>query len=112
MAKLFMAPVQPAKRTLFPEQHQFVIGHVEGQSYLSSLWIGFTAPLINLPIMLWRSVIKPPFYGLFFIVQFFILAMVAGLCGRAHGFVIDMPTISYRITSVDGDTVKEDDVKG
>lgn len=96
------------KRTLFPEQHQFVAGRIKGSSYLSSVWIGCTAPLLNLPLMLWRGVVKPPILGLVLIVQFFVLAMIAGFRGQAHGFVIDIPSITIRITDQDSKEIGGD----
>jgi hypothetical protein len=98
MSKVFIES-DKVERTLFPEQHQFIIGRIKGQSYLSSLWIGFTAPLINLPLMLWRGVIIPPFVGLFFIAQFFVLGALAGLLGRAHGFTVDIPKVIIKVTN-------------
>lgn len=89
---------KPYQRTLFPLQHQFVIGNVKGQPYIASLFVGFTAPFMNLPTMMWRSVIKPPITGLTFIIQFFFMAIIAGLMGRAHGFLIDMPEVIVTVT--------------
>lgn len=86
------------QRTLFPQQHQFIIGRIQGQSYLSSLFVGLTAPVINLPLMLWQGVIKPPIRGLFFIVSFFIMGAIAGVMGRANGLVVDMPKVNITVT--------------
>lgn len=85
------------KKTWFPDQHQLVIGDIKDSSYLHSLWVGLTAPALNLPLMLWYSVFMPMVRGLWFILMYFIFCALAGLRGRAHGFLVDMPTMTITI---------------
>lgn len=91
-------PDAKLQRTLFPQPHQLVIGKIKGSSYLGSLWIGFTMPIINLPMMLWHNVMLPAGGGLLFIVKTFVVAALAGLMGRAHGFIVDMPEMIITVT--------------
>jgi hypothetical protein len=73
------------KRTWFPDHTQVGLIHRDQNSYLHSLWIGFTAPLFNLPGLLWSEVIAPFFGGLWVIAKFFFFTFVAGVTGNAIG---------------------------
>ena len=89
------------KRIWFPEQHQIVISQ-EGSNapYLHSVWVGITAPVMNLPVIVWHSIIKPALMGLLFVVRYTWYCVAAGLMGRAQGLNIAMPQveIQYRVT--------------
>ena len=83
-----------APRTWFPASHQMSFGEDCDSSWLHSMWVGFTAPLLNLPTMLWRAVIKPPIIGIWFIFNFFIVSAIAGLRGKVHGYLVEKPIIT------------------
>lgn len=73
------------KRTWFPDHTQVGLIHRNQNSYLHSLWIGFTAPLFNLPALLLSEVVAPFFIGLLVIAKFFFFTFVAGITGNAVG---------------------------
>jgi hypothetical protein len=87
------------KRTWFPQPHQLMIGPTDGTPYLHSLWVGLTAPLFNLPVMLWHLVLLPIITGLTAIVKFFFVTAIAGVRGQAHGFDISAPVESLTVSS-------------
>lgn len=58
----------------------------EGNPYLHSLWVGLTGPFLNLPMMVWDSLIWPILIGLRDIGLAFFLGFIAGVSGRAAGF--------------------------
>lgn len=83
--------------TWFPEPHQIMFDSHNEQSYLHSVWIGCTSPLLNLPLMLWYHVISPVIRGLWFILNFFILSFINGLSGRMFGAIVAMPVITVHV---------------
>ena len=95
-----------AEKTLFPESHQVIFGKVEGSSRLHSLFVGFTAPFMNLPTMLWRGVIFPPLRGLWFIGHLFIAGIIGGVLGRVHGRMVKMPVMHIAIVDARDEEAK------
>jgi len=86
------------QRTWFPASYQLVFGEIKDSSWLHSMWVGFTAPLLNLPTMLWRAVIQPLISGVWLIFNFFIVSAIAGVRGKVHGYLVEMPTMIVTIT--------------
>lgn len=73
------------KRTWFPDHTQVGLIHKKDNSYLHSLWIGFTAPIFNLPGLFWSEVFAPTFGGLWTIIRFIFFTFIAGITGNAFG---------------------------
>lgn len=70
--------------SLFPNFDAVVflsVNHIGFKGRLLSLFIGLTAPLINLPFMLWIFVFKPIFIGFGVIVSFWYQCAVYGIAG-------------------------------
>lgn len=63
----------------FPEMHQIVPGVC--QSRARSAFIGFTAPILNLPKLVWRLLLAPVISGTFIILQVMITFPILGLLG-------------------------------
>lgn len=73
------------KRTWFPLHDEVSLIRREDNSYLHSLWIGITAPLINLPMLLFFEVLVPMLAGIWTIARFFFYTFIAGVTGNAIG---------------------------
>ena len=55
--------------------------HEGWQGRLFSLFVGITAPLFNLPLMVWYFMLKPVLVGFSIIVQFWFQSWVYGIAG-------------------------------
>ena len=77
------------KKTLFPLAHQVMIITNGKKPPLSrSIFIAFSAPILNLPSMIWRLVIVPLVIGIIQVVAFPCSCVWAGLRGRLDGWKI------------------------
>lgn len=65
---------------IFPAIHQ--ITATKNPSYLNSLWLGISAPIINLPTIVWNLIVLPLFLGIAGLIQLLIVIPVAGILGR------------------------------
>jgi hypothetical protein len=74
------------ERTAFPEPRQFEVG--PNPSYFNSLCAGVFSPILHLPQILWWGCLWPFLNSLWRGVWFIGFSMLAGLLGRANGFVI------------------------
>lgn len=74
------------ERTAFPTPKQFRVG--ANPSYLNSLVAGCFSPILHLPQILWFNSLWPFIKSLVMGVAFIGVSMIAGLLGRANGFVI------------------------
>jgi hypothetical protein len=90
-----------APRTWFPAPYQIYFGDATNSSWLHSMWVGFTAPLLNLPSMLWRAVIRPPIFGVWLILNFFIVSAIAGLRGKVHGYLVDAQAMTDAVAEAE-----------
>lgn len=68
---------------LFPFFHQMTFK--KNPNYLASLWLGFTAPVLNLPITIWKFILRPIIVGVGGFIMWNILFFFAGLFGYASG---------------------------
>lgn len=73
------------KRTWFPLHDEVALINKSENSYLHSLWIGLTAPLFNLPMLLFFEVLIPVLAGCWTIIKFFFFTFIAGVTGNAVG---------------------------
>ena len=77
-----------SRRTWFPLAHQVEIVERKDNSYLHSLWVGLTSPIIHLPELVWSALCCKSIPKGFKSVGIAIaLSVVAGLAGRAAGIV-------------------------
>jgi len=84
--------IKDTKRLMFPAIHQLIVS-AKDVPYGYSLFIGLTTPLVNLPVMIWLSLIYPFLCGLREIVLFTVACVVAGIGGRADGRDIPKGTL-------------------
>lgn len=75
----------------FPQSYQLRAGH--NPNYLNSVWIGITTPILSLPFVLWRVIVRPMLFGTFSVVSFIILTPIFGLMGRLLAVDEPMPQI-------------------
>lgn len=69
------------KKTYFPAMHQvFVIPRNE--NYFHSLWIGLTAPVLNIWTMLFFTVLLPVLKGLGLVLHLLIVIPIMGILGK------------------------------
>ena len=73
--------------TLFPDPRLVHFG-AKNPSYFNSLFVGLTAPLINLPVLIWNCILKHTLFGLYAVVMFILTSVVMGIRGRAHGVAL------------------------
>jgi len=76
------------KRSWFPSVANVVTVKYGKVSYIHSLWVGLTAPLFELPIMIYRGLIKPLTGGLLAIILVIFSCWFAGIRGRAAGYTV------------------------
>jgi hypothetical protein len=74
------------ERTSIPTPRQFRVGH--NPSYLNSLMCGVFSPILHIPQILWFNSLWPFIKSLAMGLSFIGLSIVAGVMGRANGFVI------------------------
>lgn len=77
------------KRTWFPTMSDTRIVDRQATSYIHSLWVGLTSPFLNLPTMVWWSIVTPVLFGVWVIFLAFALSILAGITGRVVGFEAD-----------------------
>lgn len=78
-----------SRKTWFPNMDQvfFKFGsEVPSGNYLNSVWVGLTAPFVNLPVLLFRFLLIPFLMGFFYIVGIFITCIFMGLSGNIVGY--------------------------
>ena len=92
-----------AQKTWFPQSHQMIFDRNNKGSYPHSVFVGLTAPLLNLPTMVWRGVISPPLHGIKFIAIFSLGSIWAGFRGHLRGELIPMPNVTIEIVNVVGE---------
>ena len=74
-----------------PDYFQVSLGRTEGTPYLHSLWVGLTAPLINLPQLVWEAMLRPFFRGALTIATYTARCWFHGLRGEARGVPVPRP---------------------
>ena len=70
------------KTLWFPGVHQVFFEREKKPSYLHSVFIGFTTPIMNLPSVIVLSILSPLFRGVLNILKMLILMPVLGLSGK------------------------------
>ena len=65
--------------TWFPHPWQVIVLH--NPSYLHSVFVGLTSPILNLPFMVWRLILEPVLRGVFGILGFTARSVFFGLTG-------------------------------
>lgn len=74
------------ERTSIPTPRQFRVGH--NPSYLNSLMCGVFSPILHLPQIIWFNSVWPFLKSLWMGVCFIFLSIIAGIVGRANGFIV------------------------
>lgn len=74
-------------RTWFPDYSQIAVVERKYTSYFYSLWVGLTAPILNLPVMIWNEILVPVLDGVITVVTGTIMSVLAGIVGLAAGLV-------------------------
>lgn len=74
------------ERTAFPTPKQFRVE--DNPSYLASLLAGVFSPILHLPHMIWFNSLWPLAKSIFGTVSFIVLSMIAGVTGRASGYIV------------------------
>lgn len=74
------------ERTSIPTPRQFRVDH--NPSYLNSLMCGVFSPILHLPQILWFNSLWPFLKSLWMGLFFIGLSIIAGIMGRANGFIV------------------------
>lgn len=73
------------KRTWFPAHTQIGLTDGVNTSRLHSLWVGVTAPILNLPTMVWQMVMMPLLFGIFSLFKLIAISVYYGASGNVIG---------------------------
>jgi len=73
------------KRIWFPDAHSVSIVRQPKEFYFHSLFVGITAPLLNLPYMIWSSIVMPMLGGIFVVTVSVFSIFIAGIRGNVAG---------------------------
>jgi hypothetical protein len=68
----------------FPSHTQVTLVE-KNPSYWRSLWVGVSAPIINLPFLLWGMVVLPFLMGLLNVLMFILFTAFMGIRGKIAG---------------------------
>ena len=86
MAIKFQSIDVKEERTSIPTPRQFRVGH--NPNYLNSLMCGVFSPILHLPQIIWFNSVWPFLKSLVAGLVFIVMSIVAGVLGRANGFVV------------------------
>ena len=86
MPLMFKKFTTKEERTSIPTPRQFRVGY--NPSYLNSLMCGVFSPILHIPQILWFNSLWPFIKSLWMGIAFIGLSIVAGIAGRANGFII------------------------
>jgi hypothetical protein len=73
------------KKSWFPTANRVAIVDTSATNYFHSVWVGVTAPILNLPTMVWLSIVYPMLQGILEVVLAITLSVSAGIVGMVVG---------------------------
>jgi hypothetical protein len=77
--------MKTATRTWFPLHGQLGLTDASNTTRLHSLWVGLTAPILNLPTLVWVLILSPMLNGFVNLFNVFALSAYYGVTGQMIG---------------------------